>query len=272
MRSFYILGMRVDDVTFDDALRLVEEYIHSGGSHSIVTPNPEFAMVARRDPDFRGVLDRSSMAIPDGIGLMAAVLLFGHRIRQHVRGTDLVHRMAALCARRGYRMFLLGAAPGVAEAAAQRLVRDNPRLQIAGTYAGSSRPEHDADTVAAVRRAGRVDVLLVAYGAPHQERWLDRNLEELGIPVGMGVGGVFNFLSGRSKRAPAWVLRLEMEWLYRLITEPWRWRRQLALPRFAATILWERITGRNPVRVVTRRGIDLHHEDTKDTKVHQDSS
>jgi N-acetylglucosaminyldiphosphoundecaprenol N-acetyl-beta-D-mannosaminyltransferase len=266
MRSLYILGMRVDDVTFEEALELVEGYIRSGGSHSIVTPNPEFAMAARLDPEFRRVLDRSAMAIPDGIGLMAAALLSGHRIRQHVRGTDLVHRMAALCARRGYRMFLLGAAPGVAEAAARRLVRDNPGLQIAGCHAGSHRPEHDADTIAAVRRGGRVDVLLVAYGAPHQERWMDRNLATLGIPVGMGVGGVFNFLSGRSKRAPGWVLRLEMEWLYRLITEPWRWRRQLALPRFAATVLWEQVTGRQPVRAVERGRRDLHHKDTKDTR------
>lgn len=247
MRSYYILGMRVDDVTFPEALELIEGYIRSGGCHRVVTPNPEFAMSAHRDAEFREVVNGSSMAIPDGIGLMLAARLAGRRFREHVRGTDLVHRTAALCARKGYRMFLLGAAPGVAEAAAARLVADNPGLQIAGTYAGAYRPEHDAETRAAIGRAGRVDVILVAYGAPNQEKWLARNQAKLGIPCGVGVGGVFNFLSGRSKRAPLWIRRLELEWLYRLATEPWRWRRQLSLLAFGAAVVWEMMMGRRPV-------------------------
>lgn len=247
MRSYYILGMRVDDVTFPESLGLIDEYVRSGKSHMVVTPNPEFAMIARRDPSFRQVLNGSSLAIPDGIGLMLAARLVGRRFREHVRGTDLIHRSAALCAQKGYRLFLLGAAPGVAEAAAARLVADNPRLQIAGTYAGFHQPEHDEETRAAIRRAGRVDLILVAYGAPGQEMWLARNLEELGIPCGIGVGGVFNFLSGRSKRAPLWIRRLELEWLHRLVTEPWRWRRQLSLPAFGLAVLQEMAMGRRPV-------------------------
>ncbi len=247
MRSYYVLGMRVDDVTFQDCLEMIEGFVRSGGCHRVVTPNPEFAMAARRDPEFLRVLNESSLAIPDGIGLMVAVRLAGHRIRQHVRGTDLVHQTAALCARNGYRMFLLGAAPGVAEAAAARLQRDNPGLRIAGCHAGFHQPERDAETVAVVRQAGRVDVLLVAYGAPNQEKWMARNQAALGIPCAVGVGGVFNFLSGRSKRAPEWVLRLEMEWLHRLIVEPWRWRRQLALPHFATALAWEWLRRRRPV-------------------------
>lgn len=242
MRSYYVLGMRVDDVTFEECLDLIDGWVRTGGSHRIVTPNSEFAMMARRDPDFRQLLNGSALAVPDGIGLVLAARLGGFRFREHVRGTDLVHRTAALCAERGYRMFLLGAAPGVAELAAARLLRDNPKLQIAGTHAGVSGPEHDAGTRAAVLRAGRVDVILVAYGARAQEEWLARNLEALGIPCGIGVGGVFNFLSGRSKRAPEWIRRMELEWLHRLITEPWRWRRQLALPGFVAAVLWEALT------------------------------
>ncbi len=252
MRSYYVLGMRVDDVTYEESLRLIEEYVRSGGCHRIVTPNPEFAMTTRRDPEFREVVNGSDLAIPDGIGLMLAARLAGHRFREHVRGTDLVHRTAALCAARGYRMFLLGAAPGVAEDAAAHLVADNPGLQIAGCYAGSHRPDQDEETVAAVRKAGKVDVLLVAYGAPAQEKWLARNQAKLGIPCGVGVGGVFNFLSGRSKRAPEWIRKIELEWLYRLITEPWRWRRQLALPAFAAAVLGELLRGRRPVREAER--------------------
>lgn len=249
MRSIYVLGMRVDDVTFDESLRLIGRWVESGGTHRIVTPNPEFAMMARRDPEFRDVLNSSALAIPDGIGLIVAARLSGVAFRQHVRGTDLVHRAAALCAERGYHMFLLGAAPGVAELAAERLVRDNPGLRVAGTYPGRSGPEHDEETREVIRAAGRVDVLLVAYGAPAQEKWLARNQALLGIPAGIGVGGVFNFLSGRSRRAPAWIRRLELEWLHRLATEPWRWRRQLALPLFVATVIQERLRGRVPIQV-----------------------
>lgn len=248
LRSYYILGMRVDDVTFDESLRLIDRWVQTGGTHRIVTPNPEFAMMARRDPDFREVLNGSALAIPDGIGLMAAAMICGLAFRQHVRGTDLVHSAAALCAEKGFRIFLLGAAPGVADLAAERLVRDNPGLQVAGTYSGFSGPDHDEETRGVIRAAGRVDIVLVAYGAPAQERWLARNQAALGIPVGIGIGGVFNFLSGRSKRAPGWIRRLELEWLHRLVTEPWRWRRQLALPAFAATVLVERMWGAVPIR------------------------
>ena len=247
MRSYYVLGMRVDDVTFTESLDLIDGYVRTGSSHRVVTPNPEFAMRAQKDPEFQRVLNESSLAIPDGSGLMLAVRLFGGRIRQHVRGTDLVHRLATMCADKGYRIFLLGAAPGVAEEAAARLARDNPGLQIAGTFAGDHRPEHDEETVAAVSKAGKVDVILVAYGAPAQEKWLARNQARLGIPCGIGVGGVFNFLSGRSKRAPLWMRRLELEWLHRLATEPWRWRRQLTIPAFLATVIWEMLRGRRPV-------------------------
>lgn len=252
IRACYVLGMRVDDVTFDECLHLIDRWVSSGRPHRIVTPNTEFAMMGRRDPDFLRALNGADLGIPDGIGLILAARLDGHRLRQHVRGTDLVHRTSALCAERGYRMFLLGAASGVAEAAAARLVQENPRLPVAGTYAGLHGPEYDLETRAAIRQAGRVDVLLVAYGAPAQEMWLERNQAELEIPVMMGVGGVFNFLAGRSKRAPLIIRRLELEWLHRLITEPWRWRRQTALPAFALTVLWELVMGRRPIRIEQR--------------------
>jgi N-acetylglucosaminyldiphosphoundecaprenol N-acetyl-beta-D-mannosaminyltransferase len=110
---------------------------------------------------------------------------------------------------------------------------------IAGAMPGSPEPADDVEVRAAIAASGAVDVLLVAYGAPKQELWLDRNLAALGIPVGIGVGGVFNYLSGDVPRAPAWVRRLHFEWLHRLVTQPWRWRRQLALPAFAALALLE---------------------------------
>lgn len=234
LRSVRILGVRVDDVTYDETVARVEGFIADGGPHLITTPNPEIVMVARQDRAFRAALDRASINIPDGIGLLIVARLRGSRIREHVRGTDLVERLAARGAERGHRWYLLGAEPGIARDAASRLMDRHPGLRIVGAEPGSPLPADDDATREMIAVAGPVDLILVAYGAPRQELWLDRNLGPLRIPVGIGVGGVFNFLAGRAPRAPRWIRRLELEWLHRLFTQPWRWRRQLALPKFLA--------------------------------------
>lgn len=238
---YEILGVRLDDVTLEEAVALIEGFIAAGGPHLIATTNTEFVMAAQTDPAFRRVLNEAALSLPDGIGLIWGLRLLGENVREHVRGTDLVERLLAVAAVRDQRVFLLGAAEGVAEAAAGRLREQYPTLQIAGCYAGSPEPAHDAEARAAIRAAGPVDILLVAYGGGRQEQWIARNLEALGIPVGIGVGGVFDFLAGRVPRAPRWVRRLELEWLYRLIRQPWRWRRQLALPHFALRVLLLRL-------------------------------
>lgn len=232
--SVDILGVRVDDVTYAETLAILRRAIAGRVPHVVTTPNPEFVMLARRDQAFRAVLNRAALNIPDGIGLVLAARLAGDRLRAHIQGTDLVLMLAAESAARGERWFLLGGFDQVAERAAAALAARFRGLEIAGTYSGSPLASDDEAMRASIRAAGRIDVLLVAYGAPKQEHWLDRNLAELGIPVGIGVGGVFNYLSGETPRAPAWVRRIHFEWLHRLITQPWRWRRQLALPLFAA--------------------------------------
>ena len=239
MDSLDILGVRVDDVTYVEALGLLREYVASRVPHYVVTPNPEFVMAARRDRLFRAALASAALAVPDGGGLLLAARLWGRPFREQVRGTDLVYRLAALGPREGHRWFLLGAAPGVAEAAGRQLVARYPGLQVVGTYPGSPRPEDDAVTGAAIRAAGPVDVLLVAYGAPGQECWMARNVPVLGVPVAIGIGGVLDYIAGRTPRAPRWLRELGLEWLFRLLIQPWRWRRQLALPHFALLALWE---------------------------------
>ncbi len=232
-----ILGLRVDDVTYEESLAMLRAAVATRTPLVVTTPNPEFAIAARSDPAFRAILNRAGLNIPDGIGLVLAARLFGDRLREHVQGTDLVLRLAAESPRAGYRWFLLGGWGDVAERAGRTLQRQFPGLQIAGAAPGSPHAADDEATRATIRAAGRVDVVLVAYGAPKQEAWLDRNLAVLGIPVGIGVGGVFNYLSGDTPRAPEWVRRVHFEWLHRLTTQPWRWRRQLALPHFAALAL-----------------------------------
>src|SRR4051794_242927 len=161
-------------------------------------------MLAQRDAAFRAALDDAALAIPDGGGLLLAARLWGRPFREQVRGTDLVYRLAAVGAREGQRWFLLGAAPGVAEAARQRLMARYPGLQVVGTFGGSPQPDDDAAVETAIRSAAPVDVLLVAYGAPGQEVWMARNVAPLGVPVAIGVGGVLDFISGRVRRAPRW--------------------------------------------------------------------
>ena len=235
--SVDVLGVRVDDVTYAEALGVLLQAIEARVPHVVTTPDPEFVMLARRDASFRAVLNRAALNIPDGIGLILAARLAGAGLREHVQGTDLVLMLAEASARLGYRWYLLGGRGDVAHRAARALSAQFPGLLVAGATAGSPRRDDDAATQAAIRAAGRVDVLLVAYGAPKQELWLDRNLADLEIPVGIGVGGVFDYFSGAVPRAPGWLRRLHFEWLYRLIRQPWRWRRQLALPVFAALAL-----------------------------------
>jgi N-acetylglucosaminyldiphosphoundecaprenol N-acetyl-beta-D-mannosaminyltransferase len=233
MRSVDVLGVRVDDVTYREALALLRGALESRVPHVVTTPNPEIVLLARADLTFQAVLNRAALNIPDGIGLVLAARLAGDRLREHVQGTDLVLMLAAATAPFGARWYLLGGAGDSAERTAQALTDQFPGLVIAGFAPGSPSPSDDSVVRAAVSAAGPIDVLLVAYGAPKQERWLDRNLASLEIPVGIGVGGVFNYLSGAVPRAPGWLRRLHLEWLHRLVTQPWRWRRQLALPRFA---------------------------------------
>jgi len=235
-----ILGVRVDNVNYEQALSIIEYFIESGQSHQVVTVNPEFIVAAQSDEEFRQILNASSLALPDGAGLLWAARFLGCPLQERVTGVDTMQRLAALAARKGYRLFLLGAAPGVAVETAARLCKTYPGVTIVGTHAGSPAPEEEDEIVGMIQRA-RPDLLFVAYGAPAQDKWIARNLERLGVPVAMGVGGAFDFISGRAKRAPRWVQRLGLEWLHRLCHEPWRWRRMLALPKFVWLVVRERL-------------------------------
>lgn len=234
--SVDILGVRVDNVTTSEALAILEGFVVQGTPHQVVTINPEFIMRAQQDSAFRVVLTAADLAIPDGQGLLWAAKRLGQPLRERVAGSDLLPLIARASARRGYRLYLLGAAPGVADRAARVLVEQNPGLRIAGTYAGSPDPSEDDALVARVVSSAP-DFLFVAYGAPQQDLWIHRNLQRLGVPVCMGVGGAFDFIAGVVPRAPLWMRERGLEWFYRLVRQPWRWRRMLALPRFVWQVL-----------------------------------
>ncbi len=238
--SISILGIPVHAVTMDETLALVEGYMAEARLHQIATVNPEFVMAAQEDAEFRRVLTGADLCLPDGVGLLYAARRAGRRLPERVPGSELIYRLAERAAARGWPLFLLGAAPGVAEEAAAVLCDRYPGLRVAGAYAGSPDPAEDAALVARVNASGAA-LLYVAYGAPRQDKWIARNRDALAsVRVAIGVGGSLDFVTGRAVRAPQWAQRLGLEWLYRLVKEPWRWRRMLALPRFG----WRVMVGR----------------------------
>lgn len=232
-----ILNVPIHPVTMLETLQLARLFMNRPRLHQIATVNPEFVMAAQRDIDFRRVLQSADLCLPDGVGLLFAARRYGRTLPERVPGSELVYHLAALAAQEAWRLYLLGAAPGVAEEAARILQQRYAGLQIAGTYAGSPVPAENQAIVERINESG-ANVLYVAYGAPQQDKWIARNRDVLqDVRLAMGVGGALDFITGRAIRAPRWIQQIGLEWLHRLWYEPWRWRRMLALPHFALRIL-----------------------------------
>ena len=231
-----ILGIKVDNLTREEALLRLEGYVALGGPHQVVTINPEFVVMAQDDSDFRAVLNNAVLGLPDGVGLTMVARLLGNPLRERIPGVDLVREIAGLSAGKGYRLFFLGGAGGVAEAAAERLRLECGTPIEVRTYAGSPAQEEEDHIIDLILQASPL-FLFVAYGAPPHDLWISRNLHRLHVPVCMGVGGSFDYISGSVRRAPRCMQRMGLEWLFRLAREPWRCRRMLRLPRFLWLVL-----------------------------------
>jgi N-acetylglucosaminyldiphosphoundecaprenol N-acetyl-beta-D-mannosaminyltransferase len=246
-RKVTILGVPVHNRTSAESVHIISTWLSGDADRlkHVVTVNPEFIMMARRNAEFQSVLERADLSTADGVGILIAAKILGSPIRERITGVELTEEIAAMNPARA-RLYLLGSAPGVAAEAGNRLKMRFPNVQIVGAFSGGPEP---ADFEEIARRIGETgaNTLLVAFGAPQQDLWISRYRQELaacGIVVAIGVGGTFDYLSGRVPRAPGLVRRIGLEWLYRLIRQPWRWRRQLALPQFAALVLWDRLTGK----------------------------
>jgi len=247
-----ILGLPLDVVGMPEVLawlaaRIEQRRTDLGAgavrAAQVVTLNPEMAMAAQQDTALRRAIVAAELVVPDGMGIVWAAGL-GER----VSGVDLLVAFAEQAAARDYGLYLLGAAPGVAEAAARRLLERWPRLRIVGAASGSPGAA-ELDGIAARVRAARADAVFVAFGTPAQERWIAAARPTLGVAVAIGVGGALDFVAGRVPRAPDWMRARGLEWLYRLLRQPWRWRRMLALPRFVLAVAAERRRARRAVRV-----------------------
>ena len=238
-----VLGVGFDRVGLAAAAQRILRRFDAGERTFVITANPEFVMLARSDEAVARIAHEAQLVVADGSGIVAASRLLGSALPR-VPGRLLVDALVPHLAQRRSRTFFLGAAPGVAERAAAELRRRAPGLVVAGVHAGSAEPEDDAVSVARVRESG-AQVLLVAYGMPKQERWIARNLPALpDVRLAIGVGGVFDQLSGVQRVPPALLHAIGLEWLWRLAREPRRWRRQRVLPLFALLVLRKRLFGR----------------------------
>lgn len=248
-----ILGVGINQLSYQETMLKIEKLLQNQRRAQIATVNPEFVIEAQRNSEFKEVLNRTELSVADGIGIRAAAkffflprsthliirlfqtlfqglfligpsVLFRSKyldtIPETIPGSELSQSMAKLAQQQGYSIFLLGAGEGVAEEAARILKKKYPGLKVAGCYPGSPKKEEEEKIVNLINQA-QPDILLVAYSAPNQELWIARNLNRFQKPlIAMGVGGTFDFIAGKTKRAPKWMQRLGLEWFYRLLQEP----------------------------------------------------
>ena len=232
-----ILGVGFDDLTIEEAADRASALLEEEGFHYVVTPNPELVDRARREEPFRQALNGADLVLPDGIGVVYAARLLGRRLKGRCPGIDFAGKLMEHMARTGLRLYLLGAKPGVAEAAAARLEIRYPGLTICGTHDGYF--QEDAPVVEEIRRAG-ADVVFVCLGAPKQEYWMVKNGPATGARLMAGLGGSLDVFAGVVERAPESWQRLGLEWLYRLTKEPKRIGRMARLPLFLVSAVGER--------------------------------
>ncbi len=220
-----ILNIPIDNVTMAEAIEIIMNLLDSQHGHQICFVNADCANIAYRDEEYLHILRRADYVFADGIGLKLAGKLLGQEIKQNVNGTDLFPRLCQALADTGKSVFLLGARPGIAERVRDWIAQYAPGVRVVGTQHGYFSREEEAAIINRIANS-QADLLLVALGAPRQDKWIHRHLHETGVKVAMGVGGLFDFYSGRIPRAPLWMREMGLEWLYRFIQEPRRmWKR-----------------------------------------------
>ncbi len=235
-----ILGVDFDPVTMDEAVRLGMAQLDGEGCRYAVTPNAEIVWLCRSTEGFADVLNGACLVLPDGIGVLYASRMLKRPLPERVSGVDFASGMMAAMAGTDKKLFLLGAKPGVAEAAAVRLTEQYPGLNVCGTHDGYFKD--DGPVVEAVNASG-ADLVFVCLGAPKQELWMAEHCDQLSARLLVGLGGSLDVFSGQTKRAPVFWQKLGLEWLYRLLREPKRFGRVCRLPLFLLAALRARRKG-----------------------------
>jgi len=239
IKRINILGIPIDILKFNDALKKINHFIQSSKYHQVATVNPEFIIEAQKNKKFKKVLLNTSLSTVDGHGILFALwFLKNIKLWPSVTGVDLFWAIAKLAEDKKYKIFLLGGGPGIAKRTAKRIKIVHPQINIVGTYPGSTK---ETKHIIKMINKAQPNILFVAWGAPKQEVWIYDNSHKFKNPlVAMGVGGTFDFIVGEQIRAPKWMRKLGLEWLYRLIKEPKRYKRIYnAVIKFPALVIWD---------------------------------
>jgi N-acetylglucosaminyldiphosphoundecaprenol N-acetyl-beta-D-mannosaminyltransferase len=229
----------------DDTVDLATRMIESRQPHQIVTANPIMVMSAVESPSYLSLLQGADLVVPDGAGIVWAANYVGNPVAERVTGFDLLHRLLQLGESKGWKVFLVGASPEMIEAAVGKLKLQYPALQLVGYRDGYFKTEDDKSVIENIRKH-HPDILLIGRSADKQEPWIAHYKQQLQVPIIMGVGGSFDVLSGKLKRAPQIFRKLRLEWFYRLLQEPWRYKRMLVLPKFAYKVIREKENVQKP--------------------------
>ncbi|MCI8650830.1 MAG: WecB/TagA/CpsF family glycosyltransferase [Oscillospiraceae bacterium] len=236
-----ILGVGIDDLTLNEAIDAGMAFLEQDTFHYVVTPNPEFILSAKKDAVFRTILNQADLALADGIGVVYSAKILGRPLKGRAPGVDFAQGLMTRMAHTGQALFLLGAKPGVAEAAAENLRKAYPGLNICGTHDGYFK--EDGPVIDAIR-AAKADVVFVCLGAPKQEFWMTENGPKTGAKLAVGLGGCLDVFAGNVQRAPEVWQKAGLEWLYRLIKEPSRIGRMAKLPLVLVDAFGARLGGK----------------------------
>lgn len=230
-----ILGVNVDPVTMSQAVAQVQDYMDEKQNVLIATANAEMIMRATHDKELQDILNDAALVVPDGAGTVWAAHHLGHDMPERVAGFDLAQELMRIAPKKKRRVFFFGSAPGVAEKAKAKAEELYPGIEIVGVRNGFFTEKDEPEIIAQIKEA-KPDLLLAALGVPKQEKWLYKHKEELGVPVSIGVGGTLDVMAGVMKRAPLWMQKAKLEWLFRGMLQPKRAGRLMALPKFVLKV------------------------------------
>ena len=236
-----IMGLQFDNITMVEAMDAAKALLQGEHAARVVTPNAEIAYEALHDENMRTLLNSAELMLPDGAGVVLASKILKTPLKQKVAGVDFADGLLGVLETTGQSLYLLGSKPGIGELAAQKMMQKHPRLRIAGIADGYFQDE--APVIDKINASG-ADVLFVCLGAPKQEQFMARHQKALHVKLMAGLGGTLDSFAGTVKRAPKWMIRCNLEWLYRLIKEPKRFKRMLRLPKYLWAVVCKRIRGR----------------------------
>lgn len=231
-----ILGVNVDSVTMAQAVERVEQLIAAKKNSIVATANAEMLLRATNDDELKNILNAAELVVPDGAGTVWAARHLGYEMPERVAGFDLVQELMKIAPSKGYKFFLFGSAPTIADKAKLKAEELYPNIEIVGTRNGYFTGSDESEIIAQIKNS-KPDILLAALGVPKQEKWLAAHKDELNVPVNIGVGGTFDVMAGVVKRAPKWMQRAKLEWLFRAMLQPSRAGRLIALPKFVFKVV-----------------------------------